>query len=154
MDTKLDATDIQILKALQKDGRMTTRELAAEAGLSTTPVFERQRRLEKEGYIRGYTAILDANKLERGFTVFCLVKLRQMSRDAANDFVAHIQDIPEVSECYNITGEFDYLLKINAPDMHYYNEFIINVIGTIDSVGSVQSSFVMNEIKHTYSLPL
>ena len=77
-----------------------------------------------------------------------------MSKDTANDFVARIKDIPEVAECYNITGEYDYLLKINAPDMRYYNEFIINVIGTIDSVGSVLSSFVMNEIKHTDSLPL
>ncbi len=154
MDQKLDNVDLQILKLLQRNARLTTRELAKEVNLSTTPVFERIKRLEKEGYIREYTAVLDANKLGQGFTVFCSVKLRQMSKDTANDFVARIKDIPEVAECYNITGEYDYLLKINAPDMRYYNEFIINVIGTIDSVGSVLSSFVMNEIKHTDSLPL
>lgn len=154
MDQKLDNVDLQILKLLQRNARLTTRELAGEVNLSTTPVFERIKRLEKEGYIREYTAVLDANKLGQGFTVFCSVKLRQMSKEAANDFVARIKDIPEVAECYNITGEYDYLLKINAPDMRYYNEFIINVIGTIDSVGSVLSSFVMNEIKHTNSLPL
>lgn len=154
MDQKLDSVDIEILKQLQANARITTKELATAVNLSSTPVFERQRRLEKEGYIRGYSAVLDANKLGRGFTVFCLVKLRQMSKEAAEDFVARIKDIPEVSECYNITGEFDYLLKIAAPSMPYYNEFIINVIGTIGSVGSVQSSFVMNEIKHTIGLPL
>lgn len=154
MDQKLDNVDLQILKLLQRNARITTRELAREVNLSTTPVFERIKRLEKEGYIREYTAVLDANKLGQGFTVFCSVKLKQMSKAAANDFVACIKDIPEVAECYNITGEYDYLLKINAPDMRYYNEFIINTIGTIDSVGSVLSSFVMNEIKHTNSLPL
>lgn len=154
MDQKLDNVDLQILKLLQRNARLTTRELAKEVNLSTTPVFERIKRLEKEGYIREYTAVLDANKLGQGFTVFCSVKLKQMTKVAANDFVARIKDIPEVAECYNITGEYDYLLKINAPDMRYYNEFIINVIGTIDSVGSVLSSFVMDEIKHTNSLPL
>ena len=77
-----------------------------------------------------------------------------MSRDVAHAFVDVIKDIPQVTECYNISGEFDYLLKIHAPDMKYYNEFIINVLGTVDSIGSIQSSFVMKEIKHSYGLNL
>ena len=77
-----------------------------------------------------------------------------MSRDVALAFVDMIKDIPQVTECYNISGEFDYLLKIHAPDMKDYNEFIINVLGTVDSIGSIQSSFVMNEIKHSYGLNL
>ena len=77
-----------------------------------------------------------------------------MGKDIAHDFIDRIQDIPEVAECYNISGEFDFLLKIYAPDMHYYNEFLINVLGTIESLGSVQSCFVMNPVKTSVGLPL
>jgi len=153
-ESRLDQTDIQILKILQKNSNLTTKELAAKVNLSATPVFERQKRLEAEGYIRKYVAILDAEKLGRGFTVFCSVKLKQMNRDIAKDFVKVVKDIPQVSECYNVAGEFDYLLKINAPDMKYYNDFIINVLGTIESIGSILSTFVMKEIKQDYALCL
>ncbi|MBR6270218.1 MAG: Lrp/AsnC family transcriptional regulator [Bacteroidales bacterium] len=143
----LDKTDIQILKILQENGRITVRELSQKVHLSPTPVFDRMRRLESSGVIKQYAAVLDAAKLGRGFTVFCSVRLRRMGKEIANDFVERIKDIPEVAECYNISGEYDYLLKIYAPDMQYYNEFIINVLGTIESLGSIQSSFVMNPIK-------
>ena len=148
----LDATDLQILRALQENARLTTKQLAARVNLSTTPVFDRLKRLERSGFIRQYVAVLDAEKLGRGFTVFCSVKLKQMNRAVAQDFISVIKDIPQVAECYNISGEYDYLLKIQAPDMKYYNEFIINVLGTIDSIGSILSSFVMDEIKNTHAL--
>ena len=151
-NVRLDPVDLKILKALQENARITTKELAAKVNLSTTPVFERLKRLEKEGYIKKYVAVLDAEKLNQGFEVYCMVKLKQMSRDVAQDFTSVIKDVPQVVECYNISGEFDYLLKIMAPDMKTYNEFIINVLGTIDSIGSIQSSFVMNEIKHGYGI--
>lgn len=150
----LDAVDLQILRSLQENARLTTKELAARVNLSTTPVFERLKRLERGGFIRGYVAVLDAEKLGRGFTVFCSVKLKQMNRTIAQDFISVVKDIPQVAECYNVSGEYDYLLKIQAPDMKYYNEFIINVLGTIDSIGSILSSFVMNEIKNTHALYL
>ncbi len=151
-NVRLDPVDLKILKALQENARITTKELAAKVNLSTTPVFERLKRLEKEGYIKKYVAVLDAEKLNQGFEVYCMVKLKQMSRDVAQDFTSVIKDVPQVVECYNISGEFDYLLKIMAPDMKTYNEFIINVLGTIDSIGSIQSTFVMNEIKHGYGI--
>lgn len=150
----LDSTDLHILRALQENARLTTKELAARVNLSTTPVFDRLKRLERSGFIRKYVAVLDAEKLGRGFTVFCSVKLKQMSREVARDFISVIKDIPQVAECYNISGEYDYMLKIQAPDMKYYNEFIINVLGTIDSIGSILSSFVMAEIKNTHGLYL
>lgn len=150
----LDSVDLQILRALQENARLTTKELAARVNLSTTPVFERMKRLERNGYIKQYVAVLDAEKLGRGFTVFCSVKLKQMNRSIAQDFISVVKDIPQVAECYNMSGEYDYLLKIQAPDMKYYNEFIINVLGTIDSIGSILSSFVMNEIKNTHALYL
>ena len=153
-DIQLDAVDLQILRALQENARLTTKELAARVNLSTTPVFERMKRLERCGFIKRYVAVLDAEKLGRGFTVFCSVKLKQMNRDVARDFISVIRDIPQVAECYNISGEYDYLLKIYAPDMKYYNEFIINVLGNISSIGSILSSFVMDEIKNTHALYL
>lgn len=154
MTEKLDKTDIQILKALQENGRITVKDLALKVHLSTTPVFERMRRLETEGYIQRYTAVLSPSRLGRGFIVYCSVRLRRMGRDIAHDFISRVQDIPEVAECYNISGDFDFLLKIYAPDMQYYNDFLINTLGTIDSLGSVQSSFVMNVVKDSCGLPL
>ena len=150
----LDAVDLQILRALQENARLTTKELAARVNLSTTPVFERLTRLQQGGFINHYVAVLDAEKLGRGFTVFCSVKLKQMNRAVARDFISVIRDIPQVAECYNISGEYDYLLKIYAPDMKYYNEFIINVLGNISAIGSILSSFVMDEIKNTHALYL
>jgi Lrp/AsnC family leucine-responsive transcriptional regulator len=153
MDT-LDKTDIQILRILQHNARLTTKELAAQVHLSQTPVFERLKRLESKGYIKKYIAILDADKLNRGFIVFCRVKLRRMNRDIAHEFTRIIQEIPEVTECYNISGSHDYLLKIHAPDMRYYQEFTLNVLGTIDSLGSIESNFVMEEVKHQYGIQI
>lgn len=147
METRLDDIDIKLLRLLQEDAHLTTKQLAEKVNLSTTPVFERVKRLENEGFVKKYVAVLDAGKLNRGFMVFCSVKLKQMNRSVAQDFVTVIRDIPQVTECYNISGEFDYLLKINAPDMAYYNDFIINTLGTVESIGSILSSFVMREIK-------
>ena len=151
---QLDKTDLQLLKILQENGRISIKELAQRVHLSPTPVFDRIRRLESTGVIERYTAVLNAAKLGQGFIVFCSVRLRRMGKDIANDFVERVKDIPEVAECYNISGEFDYLLKIYAPDMQYYNEFCINVLGTIESLGSIQSSFVMNPVKTSVGLPL
>ncbi|RHJ82742.1 Lrp/AsnC family transcriptional regulator [Parabacteroides sp. AM08-6] len=149
---KLDKVDLQILRILQKNARLTTKELAAQVSLSSTPVFERLKRLENGGYIKKYVAVLDAEKLNQGFVVFCSVKLRRLNRDIATEFTETIQNIPEVTECYNISGSFDYLLKIHAPNMRYYQEFILNVLGTINSLGSLESTFVMNEVKHEYGI--
>ena len=134
---KLDKVDLQILRTLQENARLTTKELAARVSLSSTPVFERLKRLENGGYIKKYIAVLDAEKLNQGFVVFCSVKLRRLNRDIAAEFTRIIQD---------------YLLKIHSPNMKYYQEFILNVLGTIDSLGSLESTFVMNEVKHEYGI--
>lgn len=151
MDT-LDKTDLQILRVLQSNGRLTIKELAAKVSLSSTPVYERLKRLESNGYIKKYIAVLDAEKLNQGFIVFCNVKLKRMNRDIAKDFMQMVQELPEVTECYNVSGSTDYLLKIHATDMKAYNDFLINKLGAIDSLGSVESMFVMSEVKHNYGL--
>ncbi len=151
---KLDKTDLDILRVLQNDARLTVKELAARVHLSTTPVFERMKRLERNGYIKRYVTVLDAEKLNRGFMVFCSVKMSRLNRDIATNFAAVIRDIPEVTECYNISGSYDYLLKIHAPDMKYYQQFLLNVLGTIENLDSMESTFVMDELKQNYGISL
>ena len=151
MDT-LDQTDLKILRILQQNARLTNKELAAQVNLSTTPVFERLKRLERNGYIKKYVAVLDAEKLNRGFIVFCNVKMRRLSKEIARDFMERMLNIPEVTECYNISGQFDYMLKIHAPDMRYYQEFVLNQLGTIENLCSLESTFVMDTVKLEYGI--
>ena len=148
MTEQLDKTDLSILRTLQKNAKLTTKELAAAVKLTPTPVFERLKRLERQGFIRRYVAVLDAVKLDRALIAFCHVKLRQMNRDIAADFERRIKNIAEVSECYNTSGNFDYLLKVHVRDMKQYQEFVLNKLGTVDSLGSLESTFVMSEVKN------
>lgn len=150
----LDETDLQILKTLQKNAKLTTKELADAVHLTPTPVFERQKRLEKKGYIKKYVAVLDPDKLNQGLLVFCKVKLKQINREIAESFTRRIMRIPEVTECYNTSGNYDYLLKVRARDMKQYQEFVLTKLGDIDSVGSIESTFVMSEIKQNYGINL
>ena len=154
MTDTLDATDLQILKTLQKNAKLTTKELADAVHLTPTPVFERQKRLERQGYIKKYVAILDPEKLNQGLLVFCKVKLKQINHDIADAFVRRIQRIPEVTECYNTSGAYDYLLKVRAKDMKQYQEFVLTKLGDIDTVGSIESTFVMGEVKQNYGINL
>lgn len=148
----MDAIDLKILRELQKNARLTHKELAAKVNLSTTPVFERVRKLEREGIIDRYVTVLNSEKLGKGFTVFCSVKMARLSKEIADNFAQTVAAIPEVTECYNISGQYDYLLKIQAPDMKYYQQFVLNVLGTIEHLGSLESSFVMDELKHDYGV--
>lgn len=154
MDNNLDDIDLKILEVLQDNSRLTTKELASKVNLSTTPVYERVKRLESEGYIKKYVAVLDAEKLNMGFMVFVNIELSKQTLIDKKEFVNIVMDIPEVMECYNIAGKSDYLLKIHAPNMRYYREFVLEVLGRIPSVGHVESIFVMEEAKHSTMLPL
>ena len=150
----LDDIDLQILKTLQKNAKLTTKELADAVHLTPTPVFERQKRLEKRGYIKKYVAILDPEKLNMGLQVFCKVKLTQINHEIADAFVRRIQRIPEVTECYNTSGSYDYLLKVRAKDMKQYQEFVLTKLGDIENVGAIESTFVMSEVKQNYGINL
>lgn len=152
MADQIDKIDLQILKILQKNSKLTTKELSEAVNLSPTPVFERQKRLEKKGFIKKYVAILDPDKLGLGLQVFCKVKLKQINHEIADSFVRRILHIPEVTECYNTSGSYDYLLKVRARDMKHYQEFVLTKLGDIDSVGSIESTFVMSEVKQTYGI--
>ena len=147
-----DDTDYQILRTLQKNAKLTTKELADAVHLTPTPVFERQKRLERNGYIKKYVAILDAEQLGKGLLVFCKVKLKQINREIADDFERRIRHIPEVTECYNTSGTYDYLLKIRTTDMKEYQQFVLNKLGVLESLASLESIFVMSEVKHSYGI--
>ena len=152
MAENLDETDLQILRTLQKNAKLTTKELADAVHLTPTPVFERQKRLERQGYIRKYVAILNPEKLNQGLLVFCKVKLKQINHEIADAFARRIMRIPEVTECYNTSGNYDYLLKVRAADMRQYQEFILNKLGEIESLASIESTFVMSEVKQVYGI--
>ncbi|WP_139957329.1 Lrp/AsnC family transcriptional regulator [Flavicella sediminum] len=151
---QLDKIDIRILNILQNRSNLTTKELAARVNLSTTPVFERVKKLEKEGYIKKYIALLDAEKLDNGLTVFCNITLKEHTREIGNQFVADIKLIDEVVECYNTSGDFDFLLKIVVKDMKHYQDFVLNHLGDVKNIGSTHSTFVMGEIKNSHSIPI
>ncbi|WP_128330683.1 Lrp/AsnC family transcriptional regulator [Apibacter sp. HY039] len=150
----LDLTDLKLLRILQNNSKLTIKELAKEVNLSPSPVFERIKRLEQEGYIKKYIALLDADKLNKGFTVFCQIKLKQHDRILGNTFVEDISLIDEVTECYNISGDFDFLLKVQVRDMKHYQDFVFNKLGGVHSIGSTHSTFVMAEIKNSYVIDI
>lgn len=151
---RLDRKDIEILSELQKNARLTNKELAASINLSSTPTFERVKRLEKEGYIKKYTAVLDADKLNRGFVAFCYLKMKQHTFENATRIMEAVQFVPEIAECYNISGDYDFLLKIYTRDMKEYQKFLLRILGEIDCIGSLNSSFVLGEVKNDHGLPL
>jgi Lrp/AsnC family leucine-responsive transcriptional regulator len=151
---KLDATDLKILQNLQEDSKQTSKALALKSGLSVTAVYERVKRLEKNGVIRKNVALLDPEKLELGLKVFCHVKLDQHIREQVTQFEKEVAPLKEVVSCYHIGGEYDYLLEIYVRDMPAYREFMVRKLTAIKHIGSTQSAFVIREVKHTTEIPL
>jgi Lrp/AsnC family transcriptional regulator, leucine-responsive regulatory protein len=143
----LDKTDLQILKLLQQNARMTIKEIAEGVHLSTTPVHERIKRMEANGVIKQYVTLLDASKLGKGLMVICYVSLRQHSKSAGDKFIKNILGMDEVLECLTISGEFDFLLKVVAANMDEYYQFHVNKLSSLENVGNVQSVFVMGVVK-------
>lgn len=151
---ELDEIDIKILRIIQLNSRLTTKELAMQIHLSVTPTYERQRRLERLGYIKSYVAVLDANLLERGFMVFCNISMKQINRDIARQFAEVVNGWNEVTECYNISGDGDYLMKVCVNSMQQYHQFILNCVGSFGYISQIRSLFVMDTLKLTYGFPL
>jgi Lrp/AsnC family leucine-responsive transcriptional regulator len=150
----LDIIDFELLRMLQKDAKLTTKEIAIRVNLSPTPVYERIKRLEKEGLIEKYTAIVNAEKVGKNLTVFCNIILKEHTKEIVNKFVRDIVSLKEVSECYNISGDYDFLLKIIIRDMKHYQFFVINELGSVENIGSAHSTFVIGVTKHSYGVPL
>lgn len=151
---ELDDIDVRLLRLLGKDSQMTMKELAAKVNLSPSPVFERVKRLEANGYIKKYIALIDAEKLNYGLIIFCNIRLKQHDKSIGHQFVTDIMRLSEVVECYNISGDFDFLLKVYAKDMKHYQDFVFNKLGSVKSIGSTHSTFVMCENKNSYNINL
>jgi DNA-binding Lrp family transcriptional regulator len=147
-----DKKDLAILKLLQQNARFTVKEIAEKVLLSTTPVHERIKRMEEAGIIKQYATLIDNSKVKKGLMVICYVSLKQHGKNAGAKFIKTINDLNEVIECFSISGEFDFMLKVVCEDMNAYYDFHVNKLSEIENVGHVQSVFVMGVIKQTHQL--
>ena len=150
----LDKIDARILRVLQKDGRISNLKLAEEVHLSPTAVLERVKRLARDGYILGYEAKLNPEKLGAGMMVFIEVVLDRTTHDAMNTFKAAVQVRPEILECHLVAGGFDYLIKTRVANMHAYREFVGSVIWSLPGVRETRTYAVMEEVKNSSLLPV
>ena len=150
----LDKIDLRILRVLQKDGRISNLKLAETVHLSPTAVLERVKRLTRDGYILGYEARLNPDKLGAGLLVFIEILLDRTVHDVMDNFKAAVQVRPEILECHLVAGGFDYLLKTRVADMAAYREFIGSVIWTLPGVRETRTYAVMEEVKNVTALAI
>ena len=150
----LDAIDRHLLAAVQENGRLTATELAERVGLTTSPCLRRLRMLEEAGIIRGYTAVLDQNKVGLPVSVFVSIKLDRQREEAMGRFETAVRRCPEVLECYLMTGPRDYLLRVVARDLADYERFVKETLTRIDGIANIESSFALGQVKHSNALPL
>ena len=145
----MDTTDKKLLQLLQNDTKKTTKELSLKLNLSVTAVYERIRKLEREGIIDKYVALLNRNKINKGFVVFCHLKLLQHTKEFIKQFEKEVVKLDEVLECFHVSGDYDYILKICVKDMEEYREFMVTKLTTLNHIGSTHSTFMIGEVKNT-----
>lgn len=150
---KLDSIDFKILKKLQENGKITNLQLSKEIGLSPAPTLERVKKLENNGFIESYHALVNEEKLELGITAFMQISLIRQRDNAINDFLAQIEKIDEVMECYNVTGQADYLLKIIVKDIKHFDYLVKEKLSPIEQILNMQSMIVINRDKYSKVLP-
>jgi Lrp/AsnC family transcriptional regulator, leucine-responsive regulatory protein len=144
---ELDAKDLAILKVLQHHAKMPVAEIAKLAHLSTTPTFDRIKRLEANGIIKKYIALLDNKKISKSLMVICFVSLKEHNKNAGAKFIKKIMELQEVIECFSISGQFDFMLKVVCKDMDSYYDFHVNKLSQAENVGHIESTFVIGTIK-------
>lgn len=149
-----DETDKKLLYFLQEDCKQTTKELSYKLGLSVTAVYERIKKLENSGVIAKYVALIDKTKVDRKFTVLCHVKLIQHKKEYVMQFEKEVMNLDEVTECFHVSGEYDYILKIYLKDMDDYRNFMLTKLTTLQHIASTHSSFTISEVKSTTAIIL
>ncbi len=149
-----DRIDIDIIKILQEDSTKAIKDIAKEVGLSATPTYERIKRLESEGVIKKYVAVVDSHKVGLDIIVYCNVRLKEQSKESLLDFEEAIVKLPEVLEVIGLSGNYDYLLKIVSPNIEAYNNFLMNKFSSVPNVGHFHSNIVLAEVKRDSPLPL
>ncbi len=150
----MDTLDKKILKLLQKDAKQTNKELSNRLNLSVTAVYERIKKLERKGVIKGYVALLNREQVDKKFVAFCHIKLDQHVHEHVIEFEKEVTKLNEVVACYHISGDYDYLLKVYLKDMESFREFMVNKLTTISHIGSTHSTFMISEVKHSIAIPL
>lgn len=150
----IDKKDAGILRLLQQNDRATVKEMAEQICLSPSPTFDRQKKLEKEGVIERYAAIVDYRKVGNRLIVLCFIQLKEQNSDYGSHFVSEISQLEEVVECYNTAGDYDYMAKIYLRDMDHYEDFINNRLSKIKSIKRFHSTFVISEVKNTHFIPV
>ena len=151
---QFDEIDKKLLLFLQQDCKQTTKELSYKLSLSITAVYERVRKLENNGVISKYVAILDKTKIDKNFIILCHVKLTQHKKEYVLRFEKEVMTLDEVTECFHVSGDYDYILKICVKDMEDYRNFMLSKLTTIQHIASTQSSFTISEVKNTTELIL
>jgi len=150
----LDLTDKKIVALLQKDSKQTNKQISLQLNLSVTAIYERIKKLEKEGIIKKYVALIDKDKINKSFLIFCHIKLLQHSKEFLSNFEREVLKLDEVSECFHVSGDYDYILKIHVEDMKAYREFMVTKLTTIKHIGSTHSIFTINEVKNSNEISL
>ncbi|WP_105738593.1 Lrp/AsnC family transcriptional regulator [Cronobacter dublinensis] len=150
----LDKVDYRLLALLQEDATLSLQALADAVNLTTTPCWKRLRRLEDDGYIIKRVALLDPEKLGLGLTAFMLIKTQHHSSDWYSQFVAVVEEMPEVLGFWRMAGEYDYLMRVQVADMKSYDDFYKRLVNRVPGLSDVTSSFAMEQIKYTTALPL
>ncbi|EAR13343.1 putative AsnC-family transcriptional regulator [Polaribacter irgensii 23-P] len=148
----LDTTDKKLLNLLQQDGKQTTKQLSLQLNLSVTAIYERVKKLENQKVVQKYVAIVNKNKIEKSFLVFCHLKLIQHAKEYVTTFEREILKLEEVSECFHVSGDYDYILKIYVKDMEAYRNFMLTKLTTIKYIGSTHSTFAIEEVKNTTAI--
>lgn len=151
---ELDRTDRRILELLQKEGRITNSELATRVNLSPSPCLRRVKALEQSGVIRQYVALVDPRKVGLGLLAYVTVKLEKKGKMPSEQFVRAIESWKEVIACYSMTGDMDYLLRVNVEDLDHYSRFVMEKLLKLPSVLDVKSNFVLERVKDTTAIPL
>lgn len=154
MKERLDGADRNILRLLQEDGRITNADLARRVGLSPPSMLQRVRRLEQKGLIKGYTATIDPEKLGFSITVMAMVSLAMHQDQPIDHFLKAVSSIPEIMECYHVSGDHDFMLKIVAKDMHDYERIVREHLSTIKAIGKIHSCFVLRANKQATAYPI
>ena len=149
---QLDSIDKQLVGLLQDNSKKTNKELASKLKLSVTAIYERIRKLERNGVIYKYVALVKPEKVERAFTAFCQIKLVQHTKNNVTRFESQVTKLSEVLEVFHVSGEYDYILKVMVKDMEAYREFMLNKLTALDHIGSTQSTFVISPVKNTTAL--
>ncbi|MGE8426222.1 MAG: Lrp/AsnC family transcriptional regulator [Sphingobacterium sp.] len=149
-----DEIDRKLLRFLQEDAKQTTKELSYKLSLSVTAVYERVRKLENTGIIAGYVAILDKKKIAKDFLVLCHVKLTQHKKEYILQFEKEVMKLQEVTECFHVSGDYDYILKICVRDMADYRSFMLTKLTSLQHIASTHSSFMITEVKNTIAIDL